>query len=45
MNNEYFRSFLDNDVKEMINKFKNNQLAEDLRSCGMLYLTIMGSKE
>jgi hypothetical protein len=23
MNNEYFRSFLDNDVKEMINKFKN----------------------
>lgn len=43
MNNEYFSSFLDNDVKEMINKFKNNQLAQAFSNsgAGLIYFTIV----
>ena len=47
MNNEYFRDFLNTDVKEMINKFKNNQLAELFRGGGegLIYFTIVNNIE
>jgi len=47
MNNEYFRSFLDNDVKEMINKFKNDRLARLFRGGGegLIYFTIVNNIE
>ena len=47
MNNDYFRDFLNTDVKEMINKFKNNQLAELFRGGGegLIYFTIVNNIE
>jgi len=45
MNNDYFRDFLNTDVKEMINKFKNDGLAELFRGGGegLIYFTIVNN--
>ena len=47
MNNDYFRDFLNTDVKEMINKFKNDRLAELFRDSGegLIYFTIVNNIE
>jgi hypothetical protein len=45
MNNDYFRDFLNTDVKEMINKFNNETLAQRFRGGGegLIYFTIVNN--
>jgi ankyrin repeat protein len=47
MNNDYFRTFLNTDVKGMINKFKNDARAELFRGGGegLIYFTIVNNIE
>jgi len=47
MNNDYFRDFLDNDVKDMIKNFENNQLAQAFSNseAGLIYFTIVNNIE
>jgi hypothetical protein len=47
MNNDYFRDFLNTDVKEMINKFENARLAQLFSNSGegLIYFTIVNDIE